>query len=143
MCGIIGIFNAKNAKANVARVLHTHKGRGKDGDHMWSSGNHAIGHRLHAVVGRVHQPCVGKGVLVANCEIYNWQELAKEHHLSAKNDAHALFLLLEKKHPLKVIELLDGDYAFLYFRDGIVWCARDRVGVKPIWYEHEKHFKGA
>src|SRR3989344_5353013 len=55
-----------------------------------------VGHTLHAVVDHVSQPLKGKGVLVANCEIYNWQKLNIKYKFKAKNDAELLISFLDK-----------------------------------------------
>ncbi|MFB6207837.1 MAG: hypothetical protein ABEJ69_00655, partial [Candidatus Nanohaloarchaea archaeon] len=49
-----------------------------------------LGHVLHPVVGEVEQPLQGAGTLVANCEIYNWKELASEYGFDVRNDAELL-----------------------------------------------------
>ena len=113
MCGIIGVFNNSSAVEQVTATLPLLRKRGKDCAGIATSdtlqqnkqgiftvphSNHAVGHTLHSVVGYVPQPLRGKGTLVANCEIYNWQELSRKYFLSAANDAdfllHFLFFQL-------------------------------------------------
>jgi asparagine synthase (glutamine-hydrolysing) len=102
----------------------------------------ALGHVLHSVVGSVRQPLEGKGFFAANCEIYNWRGLAREFGLRAGNDAELLFLLLEQsdlsRRSLKrILERLDGVWAFAYWRGNAVVLARDLLGEKPLWYSLE------
>ena len=127
MCGIIGVFGKD--KSLVKRGLDRISYRGKDGEGYFEN----FGHRLHAVVSNVSQPFKGEGVLVANCEIYNWEELKIKYNLEARNDAELLFRLLELKG-VSCLDELDGDYAFAYWRDSKVFLCRDVVGVKPVWY---------
>lgn len=156
MCGICGFYNTPEASAQVQRALLVLAARGKEAAGIYdgvctiagepqslpySGSDHALGHVLHAMVGCVPQPLQGTGVLVANCEIYNWRELAQQHGIAARNDADLLLQLLDK-HPdtLSVLEMLDGVYAFAYERDGVVTLARDLLGVKPLFYSTEQGF---
>ncbi len=172
MCAILGYFGQekhateKHATTRALAGLAVMKERGKNGAGIATEKRiyHAdspaalkrplrsercrcvLGHLLHSVVNRVYEPLEGRhGVLVANCEIYNWKELAAKHRLKAKNDAHLLLLLLEKNEISNVIsnvksnlkktlDELDGVYAFAYWAGNQVLLARDLLGVKPLWY---------
>src|SRR3989338_3948663 len=111
MCGIVGIFNQKYAFKQVSTALAVLQNRGKDGfgiasqdkmdyyttttllnkaDKVYSKDLNLFGHALHAVVDTIPQPLKGKGILAANCEIYNWQELNQKYGFKAKNDAEVL-----------------------------------------------------
>lgn len=149
MCGIIGIFDRENAGLLVKKGL----GLMKRGSDSWgiSDGHiqHApslkrlkapdsdrcIGHCLHAVVSKVQQPV---GRITANCEIYNWKELAKVHSIKAKNDAELLGSLLDK-NGIEAIDELDGDYAFAYWGEDLI-LARDILGVKPLFFSTSNGF---
>ncbi len=137
MCGIIGIFNDSLTKEKAKIMLLTIKNRGKDGYKLICRNNHALGHCLHSLVGFVHQPIKRNGWLSSNCEIYNWQELAKKHHISSKNDSQLLLYLLEKNGIDQIKETLkelDGPFAFAYWQENRLWLARDLLGIKPLWY---------
>ena len=41
--------------------------------------------------------------------------------------------LLEKQVK-KIMNLIDGDFAFVYRRKDIIILARDKIGIKPLWY---------
>ena len=142
MCGIIGIFNRENSSKLVSKGLNILKNRGKDTKGIVNIGNNTIGHCLHSVVGKnIKQPLKGKGIFASNCEIYNWQELNKKHNLKARNDSELLFNLIEKNGNIKkIINELDGVYAFSYLQDNILQLARDILGVKPLWYSHSEGF---
>jgi len=155
MCGIIGIFNNKNAPSLIKKGLSYMKNRGRDGCGIASidkcryvdSGiqtDSLVGHCLHSVVSSIAQPLIGKGTLVANCEIFNWQELNKKHKLGAKNDADMLLKLFDTTGEVcDSVPMLDGDYAFAYWKDKKVILARDIVGIKPIFYSHAAGFSFA
>ncbi len=112
MCGIIGIFNQEKAFDKLKTALALLKNRGQDGFGL-SDGRDAfhspdldilprlnsknlIGHTLHSLVEYLPRPINKKGILVANCEIYNWHELAKKYGFNSKNDTELILDLLDK-----------------------------------------------
>ncbi len=127
MCGISGGENAEELLRNLE-----HRG---DSSSV-REGEIDLGHVLHSVVGNVEQPLEGEGVLAANCEIYNWEGLARQLGTDAENDAELLLSLLDREG-LDALELLDGVYAFAYYNNGELVLARDLLGVKPLWYSRE------
>ena len=136
MCGIIGICHYPEAEKQVKIALTLLQNRGKDGSKFLSIDSHTVvGHTLHAIINTVSQPLRGKGVLVANCEIYNWKELKAKYHFKAQNDAELLLQFLDKFDITK-IEELDGVYAFAYWHDGKIYLARDLLGEKPLWFTY-------
>ncbi len=144
MCGILGVFG-RGSTTQVKSGLPLLKLRGKDGFSVEKVVHKdtlvgCVAHSLHSVVSVVKQPIHHKGMLIANCEIYNWQKLVASHSLRASNDADILCLMLDK-FGVKAFPRLDGVYAFAYVRDGKVWLARDIMGEKPLWYAHTStHF---
>ncbi len=158
MCGIIGIFNQNEAAKQVKEALTILYNRGKDEIGISDGKNifhykqlnelneselkklkclSIVGHTLHSIVSHVPQPIKEKGILIANCEIYNWEELNGKYSLKAKNDADLLLKLLDKFSVDKLDEL-DGVYAFAYWLGNQLFIARDLVGVKPLWFSNEK-----
>jgi len=135
MCGITGAENTETAKA-----LNNHLSHRGSSCKISTTENFAIGHYLHSVIGELQQPIKEKGLLTANCEIYNWKELNKKHGWKTENDAETLLKILEKKG-LEGLEEIDGIYAFAYIKDNEIILARDILGVNPIWYtEEEENF---
>ncbi|MEK6900114.1 MAG: diphthine--ammonia ligase, partial [Nanoarchaeota archaeon] len=94
-----------------------------------------FGHSLHAVVSHIPQPIKKEGILIANCEIYNWKDLNKKYGFDAQNDAELLLLFLDH-FGIKKLDELDGVYAFAYWKNDIVYLARDILGEKPVWFAH-------
>ena len=136
MCGVIGVFNQEDSEKQVNIALAILKNRGKDETNsLVLSQTSAIGHTLHSVVNHISQPIKGEGILTANCEIYNWEELNKKYNLNAKNDADLLLKFLDK-FQLEKIDELDGVYAFAYIKNNIVIITRDVIGVKPLWFSY-------
>ena len=151
MCGIIGIFNDKDAFNKTRAVLAILHNRGKDG--FGIANEHEIqhhhdlkkfyplkeknilGHALHAIVDHIPQPIKKNGTLVANCEIYNWKKLNLKYKFNAKNDAEVLLLFLDR-FGVERLEELDGVYSFAYWKEDTIYLARDILGEKPLWYTH-------
>ncbi len=137
MCGIIVCENGwEGFKAAEAVIAH----RGGDGHKAVERDGIVFSHFLHSVVGHnIEQPFEGNGILAANCEIYNWKELAEKYGVDGRNDAEVLFKILENESRLErnitsILEDLDGDFACVYYRDGTVYAFRDPLGVNPLFY---------
>jgi asparagine synthase (glutamine-hydrolysing) len=140
MCGIIGVFNNKDAVKIVKNGLKVMENRGKDASDIMKFNNACIGHNLHAIIDVIKQPIKeDETYIVANCEIYNWEELDKKYNLKSKNDAHLLLKLLNKKGT-KALDEVDGVYAFCYYDGKKAILARDILGVKPIWFSFSNFF---
>ena len=141
MCGIVGILNRTNAKEISKKAIKIISYRGKDAIGFWHSNKHAVTHCLHSIASRrIKQPFIGKGIFAADCEIYNWKELNQRFQLNARNDAEALFFLLERYPVRKVLTMLDGTYAFCYLKNNQLILARDIIGIKPVWFSHSEGF---
>lgn len=151
MCGIIGIFNDKEAYLKVKTALALLHHRGKDGfgianereiQHQLDlkkftplNDKHVVGHALHAVVDHIPQPIKRDGLLVANCEIYNWKKLKEKYKFNAQNDAELLLSFLDKFGVEKLDEL-DGVYSFAYWKGNTLYLVRDILGEKPLWFSY-------
>ena len=140
MCGIIGFANYPSPEQFAKEGLAAISYRGKDHSKLLYHDRVAFGHNLHSIIDFVPQPLESsKGILVINCEIYNWKELAKKNKIKVKNDAELVLALLDKKKfstlP-KLIESFDGDFAFAYYskKEKKLLLARDIIGVKPLVY---------
>lgn len=135
MCGILCYNGEPISKAAFLTQLNKLAHRGKDFTGVGGDNDgFFLGHTLHAVVDCVPQPI--DDCFAANCEIYNWEALAKQYHLTAKNDAVLLYLLLKKKG-LAALKEIDGDYAFVWKNGESIYAARDIVGVKPLWWHKD------
>lgn len=135
MCGITGA-----RKQEVVKALNQHLNhRGSSCDTAQTE-KFTLGHYLHSIVGQLQQPIKEQGLLTANCEIYNWQEINEKYGWKTENDAETLLKLLEEKG-VEGLEEIDGIYAFAYLKDNELILARDILGVNPIWYtENEEDF---
>jgi diphthine-ammonia ligase len=155
MCGIVGFVNYDKAVEKVLIALKIMKNRGPDGFGVFDfnslvlneklsdfegccneNSKNAIGHNLLSIVNKVAQPIqINETVLSANCEIYNWEELAKEFSITAENDADLILKLVTKIGIKKAIARFDGPFAFCYIdkKKGVLYLVRDILGIKPLW----------
>jgi asparagine synthase (glutamine-hydrolysing) len=163
MCSIIGYFNFKENTNNTISSLQKTNHRGKDKSGIYNGEdlitknspkdfkpikdktNFCMGHNLHSIVDFTPQPLKNKGVLVANCEIYNYQELSRKYNIKTQSDTKLLLELLDKtnitdpKEMQKLFNNLDGPYSFAYLRDNILILARDNIGIKPLCIYQENN----
>jgi len=118
--------------------------------------NNIIGHTLHSMINFTRQPLVHAGIFTSNCEIYNWKELAEACRIDASNDSDLLVKLIEQRlHDDNVntadptaemrnicgaLDMLRRVYAFAYWLEGVVYIARDIIGLKPLWYSFSEGF---
>ena len=119
--------------------------RGPDGQGSFVEGPVGLGHRRLSIIdlegGR--QPLGnedGTVTIVFNGEIYNFAELRREleargHTLATKSDTEVIVHLYEEKGAA-CVERLRGMFAFAIWdsRRRQLLLARDRLGVKPLYY---------
>lgn len=149
MCGICGIIYGDRAKTVDRAMLEamtrlmTH--RGPDGEGLHVDGPVGLGHRRLSVIDVEAgvQPMTnedGTLWLVYNGEIYNFRELAAElaargHRFATRCDTEVILHLYEELGPA-CLERLRGMFSFALWdgRRRRLFCARDRLGVKPFFY---------
>ena len=155
MCGISGFLaHDPGAPADVQAVRRMSEAlghRGPDANGLWRNGPCALGHRRLSIIDlspEANQPMVnedGSIALVANGEIYNFQELrqqllAKGHAFRSKSDSEVILHLYEE-HGHDCVRHLSGMFAFALFdaRANRLLLARDRAGKKPLFYRRLSH----
>lgn len=144
MCGfLLAVGNAFRAEFDGAlAMLHQ---RGPDARETLAHGDALLGHARLAVIDPAggRQPMVsadGRLALVYNGEIYNFVALRREleaagHAFATRSDSEVL--LTGYRHwGEAVVERLDGMFAFALhdLADGSVFLARDRLGIKPLFW---------
>lgn len=119
--------------------------RGPDGGGIYCSGPIGLGHRRLSIIdlSTGDQPmCNEDGTVwvVYNGEIYNFRELRaqledKGHRFKSDSDTEVILHAFEEWGP-ESIEKLRGMFAFALWdvREHMLLLARDRVGVKPLYY---------
>ena len=142
MCGIIG-YAGEGAPSGISLKHLRH--RGPDAHGIWSNGKDCIlGHARLAIIDldhRADQPMTlpGSGLtLLLNGEIYNYEELRREHLADAEffssSDTEVLLRLWERRGP-ECLPLLRGMFALAVWdeRGHALFLARDRLGKKPLF----------
>ncbi len=152
MCGINGIaFSGRSRRVIETRVLErmrdclTHRGPDEAG--IFVDGNVGLGHRRLSIVDVAsgQQPMTiedGHLFITYNGEIYNHADYrealeAKGHRYHTHCDTEAILHLYEE-HGARCVERLRGMFAFAIWdkRKRELFIARDRLGVKPLYYVH-------
>lgn len=122
-----------------------HRGPDDQGFYQDPQYSVAIGMRRLSIidVGGGHQPIANEDEtiwVVFNGEIYNYQELrqlteSRGHAYRTNSDTEVLVHLYEEYGP-GFVERLRGMFAFAILdrRDGSLFIARDRLGIKPLYY---------
>src|SRR6266850_5936630 len=152
MCGIVGLFNhstaAEVSKDTLLSMRDSMTHRGPDDEGIYISPDRALGlgHRRLSIIdlspaGR--QPMSdsdGRFWIVFNGEIYNFAELRRDLEregtvFRSRSDTEVL-LYLYKQHGKQMLRLLRGMFAFAIFdtQQRTLFLARDRIGVKPLYY---------
>ncbi len=149
MCGIAGILG-RNDPALVQRMCGAIAHRGPDdyGTGTFMAGNTPVtlGHRRLSIIdlsSAGHQPmCNEDGTvhIVFNGEIYNFPELrprleSRGHVFKSKSDTEVLLHGWEE-WGMDLLPMLNGIFSFALVdqKQGIFLLARDRFGVKPLYY---------
>jgi len=144
MCGIAG-FSGSDPDL-LERMLRSIVHRGPDGQGTEVGAHFSIGMRRLAIVDVAtgDQPLYSDDrnlALVFNGEIYNARELRHElegrgrHFVTDHSDTEVILRGFEEWGP-DVVEHLTGMFAFAISdaRKGELFLARDRLGIKPLYY---------
>lgn len=148
MCGFVGIWRHDGGEADrsaIDSMLATIPHRGPDGMGVWREGRVALGHRRLSIIDLTEaaaQPMSTEdrsGVLVYNGEVYNYRELRSELEqegvrFRSTGDTEVVLQALDHWGPQESVARFNGMFAFAYLdqRDGALWLARDRFGIKPL-----------
>jgi asparagine synthase (glutamine-hydrolysing) len=145
MCGIAGIYyrdKDRQGKANVPAVLSALRNRGSGGEGHTHAGRAELFHSRLIIVDPTAasaQPFTDeekKEFLVFNGEIFNFRELRSGmKDLRTNGDTEILFRSLKKDNE-NALQRLSGFFAFAFYdsRAESLFLARDRYGVKPLYY---------
>lgn len=69
--------------------------------------------------------------MVANAEIYNYIELGG---VPGESDCEVIPRLVAEYGLFRACEMMSGDFAFVISDGKNIWAARDRVGVRPLFW---------
>jgi asparagine synthase (glutamine-hydrolysing) len=155
MCGICGKLEfdpeAKIAPHLLKTMADAIVHRGPDDEGFYVKGQIGLGFRRLSIIDLSggHQPLSNENDsiwIIFNGEIYNYQELrtelvAKGHIFRTKSDTEVIVHLFEE-YGHDCVQKLRGMFAFAIW-DSVkktLFLARDRVGIKPLYYYLDKNF---
>ena len=152
MCGITGWVDYERdltaERRTALDMTRTMRMRGPDDEGLWIDPHVALGHRRLAVIdveGGVQPMSEGPATIVYSGETYNFRELRRDleahgHRFRTRSDTEVvLHAYLEWGADL--VERLNGMFAFAIWdrRTEELLLARDRMGIKPLYYAPTPH----
>jgi asparagine synthase (glutamine-hydrolysing) len=153
MCGIVAAVSknggilAENVRRGVARLRH----RGPDAEHVWvaADGRAALGHARLSIIDldTGDQPIANEDErlrIVVNGELYDFERIraaieTRGHVFRTRSDSE-IALHLYEDFGSRALHELRGEFALAIWdaRDRQLFAARDRFGIKPLYYaKHE------
>lgn len=153
MCGIAGYLvrdrNGRVDAAALATMADALSHRGPDAHGDWIDGPVGLAHRRLAIIDLETgaQPMSnedGSIQIVCNGEIYNYHELrrdlARHHTFRSRSDTEVILHLYEELGE-RCLDRLNGMFAFAIWdvRQQRLFLARDRIGIKPLYWTADKH----
>lgn len=147
ICGVVGEADEQIIKSMLARIAH----RGPDDEGVYvtetsTQDRVGLGHRRLSIIDLSpagHEPmpdASGRIWLIFNGEIYNFKELRRElenqgHRFKSNTDSEVIiYAYLEWGR--ECLARFNGMFAFAIWdsRDESLFLARDRLGIKPLYY---------
>jgi asparagine synthase (glutamine-hydrolysing) len=161
MCGIAGLISV-NPERRAGAMLKAIEHRGYDDEGVWTSadadaeGRRAcLGHRRLAIIDTSsagHQPMLsadGRFSVTFNGEIYNYRELRRTLEAGGRafrtdTDTEVMLEAFAVWGVEGALPRLNGMFAFAVWdeRERTLTLARDRLGVKPLFYSTVKNDEG-
>ena len=150
MCGIAGFVSRHldvNARSVVGRMTAAIAHRGPDADGFYVDARAALGHRRLSIIDVAggQQPMFdesGDRAIIYNGEIYNHADLRPEleaagHIYRTHCDTETIVHGYEQ-WGAECVERFRGMFAFALWdrAQGELFCARDRLGIKPFYYAY-------
>lgn len=148
MCGVAGLIQwrgSNNISAELDAALDTIKSRGPDGRNLWQDDLCSLGHVRLAIIDlseRASQPMIShddRYVIVFNGEIYNYQEIRDQigdlYPWRTQGDTEVI-LAAYMRWGAECLQQFQGMFAFAIWDkcEKSLFVARDRVGVKPLYF---------
>jgi asparagine synthase (glutamine-hydrolysing) len=146
MCGIAGILNIQSFpdQDKIRRMTQALRHRGPDAEGYYVDGPLAFGHRRLSIIDLsedANQPFIdnsGRYIIVFNGEIYNYAEIKPFLHnysFSTHSDTEVI-LAGYIKWGAGCLKYLRGMFTIAIWdkEERSLFIARDRLGVKPLYY---------
>lgn len=149
MCGIVGLFNYRPGlpaeRALIERMLGRIHHRGPDETGIYQDQSVSLGNVRLSIIDLTtgQQPIFnedGSLWIVFNGEIYNYLELmadlkSRGHAFRTTSDTEVIIHLYEE-YGVDCLQKMNGQFAFAIWdaRKEELFLARDRVGIRPLFY---------
>ena len=152
MCGICGIVSFRKeeiAPEQIRAINKVIKHRGPDDEGVFTGQGIGLGHTRLSIVDLSpagHQPmfdATKRYCIIHNGEIYNHieikEELSPKYSFVSRTDTEVI-LYAYKEWGAKCLDRFNGMFAFAIYDSSaqILFLARDRFGVKPLYYYYDK-----
>jgi len=146
ICGVVGLNGEAVSVRTVEKMTRVMKTRGPDACGMVAQNNRVLGHRRLKIIDlseQAQQPMVDSSLglsIVFNGAVYNYQTLKAEleekgYRFFSSGDTE---VILKAYHAWgkDCVKHFNGMFAFViqHRDDGRVFAARDRLGIKPLYY---------
>lgn len=148
MCGIIGEYSNNTTHLNefiARRDLLKHRGPDATGFFISENKKLKLGHQRLSILDlsqMANQPMeIDECVTVYNGEVYNFKDLIITHKLDCKTSSDTeVVLKMFIKYGAEAFKMFDGMFALAIFnkKNNQLILARDRMGVKPLYYYHHQ-----
>ena len=151
MCGICGYISRRDPGSRILSRMSSeivYRGPDDGGSYCDSVSDYHIGfaHRRLSILdlsSNGHQPMLsddGRIVIVFNGEVYNYREIRKElagfgFQFTTGTDTEVIIKAYQH-WGIRSVSRFNGMFAFALLdrTEGCVYLARDRIGVKPLYY---------
>lgn len=146
MCGIFCLIDYQSSDITpVFYALNKLSARGPDNNSMlsfhYNQKNISFGFTRLAIMdlsmNGIQPFHDDKKILLCNGEIYNFRFLTEKYNLETKtnNDCEIILPLYKKSYNFEdLINKLDGEFALIIYDKNSIFVARDRYGVRPLYY---------
>lgn len=149
MCGFISVISSSQvfSPETLSHGLRAITHRGPDESGIWQNEKKTVnfGHARLSIIDLVSgkQPISNRDnsiVAVVNGELYDYKRIRRElqewgYEFKTQSDSEILLALYER-HGVQCVNYLRGEFAFVLWdeRNQWVFAARDRFGIKPLFY---------
>jgi asparagine synthase (glutamine-hydrolysing) len=153
MCGIVALYSRREpvSATTLQRATKSLYHRGPDGQRHWISGDRKVGlgHARLSIIdlSTGDQPIASEDErtrIVVNGEFYGYEAIQRElegrgHRLRTRSDSEIALHLYEDFGP-QCLQHLRGEFALVLWDEARrrVFAARDRFGIKPLFYAWHK-----
>ncbi len=159
MCGIAGFTIAtgdnKNYSSVISAMVESLKHRGPNAQSSWNNETIYLGHARLSIIDlteSANQPMHsgdGRYVIIYNGELYNYKDLKLELQRMAQGNTNLpynfktnsdteVILAAYQRWGTDCLSKFNGMFAFALYDtiDKTLFIARDRVGIKPLYYAY-------